>query len=162
MFSLICAWINDWVNTREAGGLRRRRAHYDVIEKHAFSRKIAWFFVNSLGSCDAHTYMRLWSRWSLDKIMAYHLFGAKPCIIWASDDIGSLILKGTYFNGILFGIPWFLFKEMHFRESVVSEMSTILFRPQCANLHAWELTLFQSINSTVLDLYHIRYVYYSG
>ena len=31
MFSLICAWINAWVNNREAGDLRRRRAHYDVI-----------------------------------------------------------------------------------------------------------------------------------
>ena len=30
MFSLICAWINDWVNNREAGDLRRRRGHYDV------------------------------------------------------------------------------------------------------------------------------------
>ena len=31
MFSLICAWINSWVNNREAGDLRRRLAHYDVI-----------------------------------------------------------------------------------------------------------------------------------
>ena len=31
MFSLIWAWINDWVNSREAGDLRRRRAHCDVI-----------------------------------------------------------------------------------------------------------------------------------
>ena len=31
MFSLICAWINGWVNNREAGGLRRHRAHYYVI-----------------------------------------------------------------------------------------------------------------------------------
>ena len=31
MFSLICVWINDWVNNREAGALRRYRAHYDVI-----------------------------------------------------------------------------------------------------------------------------------
>ena len=30
MFSLVCAWINDWVNKREAGDLRRHRAHYDV------------------------------------------------------------------------------------------------------------------------------------
>ena len=30
MFSLICAWINGWVNNREAGNLRRHRAHYDV------------------------------------------------------------------------------------------------------------------------------------
>ena len=30
MFSLICVWINDWVNNREAGDLRRHLAHYDV------------------------------------------------------------------------------------------------------------------------------------
>ena len=31
IFSLICIWINTWVNNREAGNLRRHRAHYDVI-----------------------------------------------------------------------------------------------------------------------------------
>ena len=31
MFSLICVWINGWVNNREARDLRRLRAHYDVI-----------------------------------------------------------------------------------------------------------------------------------
>ena len=28
--SLICVWINGWVNNREAGDLRRYRAHYDA------------------------------------------------------------------------------------------------------------------------------------
>ena len=31
VFSFICAWINGWVNNREAGDLIRPRAHYDVI-----------------------------------------------------------------------------------------------------------------------------------
>ena len=31
MFPLICAWINVWAKNREAGVLRRHRAHYDVI-----------------------------------------------------------------------------------------------------------------------------------
>ena len=31
MFSFICAWIYSWVNSREAGDLRRHRAHHDVI-----------------------------------------------------------------------------------------------------------------------------------
>ena len=31
MISLICVWINGWVNNREAGDLRRYLAHYDVI-----------------------------------------------------------------------------------------------------------------------------------
>ena len=30
-FSLICAWINGWVNNGEAGDLRRHCANYDVI-----------------------------------------------------------------------------------------------------------------------------------
>ena len=34
MFSLICAWINGWANTRGAGDLRRYLAHYDVIVMH--------------------------------------------------------------------------------------------------------------------------------
>ena len=31
MFSLICAWINVWVNNGKAGDLRRHAAHYDII-----------------------------------------------------------------------------------------------------------------------------------
>ena len=31
MFSLICTWINGWVNNREAGYLIRHRVNYDVI-----------------------------------------------------------------------------------------------------------------------------------
>ena len=28
MFSFVCAWIDGWVNNREAGDLSRRRPHY--------------------------------------------------------------------------------------------------------------------------------------
>ena len=31
MFSLICTWLNGWVNNRERSDLRRHRAYYDVI-----------------------------------------------------------------------------------------------------------------------------------
>ena len=34
MFSLIYAWIHDWINNSEAGDLRRQRGHYDVIVMH--------------------------------------------------------------------------------------------------------------------------------
>ena len=30
MFSLICAWIKDWLSNRENGDWRRHRAHHDV------------------------------------------------------------------------------------------------------------------------------------
>ena len=40
MFSLICFWINGWVNNREAGDLRRYLGHYDVIVMK--SKIICW------------------------------------------------------------------------------------------------------------------------
>ena len=41
MFSLICAWINDWANNGEAGDLRRHRTHYDVtVMKHRPATKV--------------------------------------------------------------------------------------------------------------------------
>ena len=36
MFSLICVWINGWVNNREVGNLRQYHAQYDVtVMSHA-------------------------------------------------------------------------------------------------------------------------------
>ena len=40
MFSLICAWINAWVNNRKAGGLSRHRAHYDAIVMFMLNRPL--------------------------------------------------------------------------------------------------------------------------
>ena len=42
MFSLICVWINGWVNNREAGDSRRYRVHYDVIVMPFISRVYSW------------------------------------------------------------------------------------------------------------------------
>ena len=38
MFSLICAWTSGWINDRDAGDLKRHRAHYDVIVMYNFRR----------------------------------------------------------------------------------------------------------------------------
>ena len=57
MFSLICVWIkNGWVNKREAGDLRRYRAHYDVI-------------VMNFRPCKMKTAMPMMSR-------------SQPCLTW--------------------------------------------------------------------------------
>ena len=44
IFSLICVWINHWVNNREAGDLRQHRDHYDVT--------VMWWYV-IVGLCNA-------------------------------------------------------------------------------------------------------------
>ena len=33
MFSLICAWTNNWANHRDTGDFRRHRTHYDITIK---------------------------------------------------------------------------------------------------------------------------------
>ena len=42
MFSLICAWINGWVNNRETGGLRRHRDHYEVTVINIYWMTYIW------------------------------------------------------------------------------------------------------------------------
>ena len=61
VFSLICVWINGWVNNREAGDLRRYRVHYDVTVmsqlwyslipilarlQWTYPAKLLWWYVN--------------------------------------------------------------------------------------------------------------------
>ena len=60
MFSLICTRINDWVNNREAGDLRRHQAHCDVIVmqnghhfadgifKHIILKETGWIWIQIL------------------------------------------------------------------------------------------------------------------
>ena len=45
MFSLIYAWINGWVNYREAGDLRRHRAHYDVFVMGYVALAFNWYLI---------------------------------------------------------------------------------------------------------------------
>ena len=49
MFSLICAWINGWVNNREAGDLRHHRAHYYVT--------VIWCGICVLTNVQVYSYM---------------------------------------------------------------------------------------------------------
>ena len=60
MFSLICAWINSWVNNREAGDLRRHRAHYDVIVMSCANTDDASANANLDSFCD-----KFWCMWWL-------------------------------------------------------------------------------------------------
>ena len=55
MFSMICAWINAWINNREAGDLRRHRAHYDVTV-------VTYIFSEWLIGTGAIVWLCEWSR----------------------------------------------------------------------------------------------------
>ena len=40
MFSLMCTWINGWVNNREAGDLSRHRADCDISNDNKMQQKL--------------------------------------------------------------------------------------------------------------------------
>ena len=54
IFSLICVWINAWVNNREAGDLSCYRAHYDVTvmgKYSSYSSEYQAKYVNMFSRC---------------------------------------------------------------------------------------------------------------
>ena len=125
IFALICVRINGWVNNREAGDLRRYRAHYDVIVM------ITWKYLHtmkpSLINCDSLlSLLSMESRVSqqrkdnlqtypqnlhLDKLTLTH---------WGRDNMAS-ILQTTFWSafswmgmhGILLKFHWSMFPKVH-------------------------------------------------
>ena len=82
MFLLICAWINDWVNNREAGDLRRHQTHCDVTVMILVTFNLCrWnrcrvdilFAMLTLQYC---IYFLLWTYVSLLAVL--HLYDATP------------------------------------------------------------------------------------
>ena len=62
MCSLICVWINGWVNNREAGDLRRNRTHYDVTVMRQgtiidMTRSRHWKLFTTKCVFDCHVYV---------------------------------------------------------------------------------------------------------
>ena len=72
VFSLICAWISGWVNNREAGDLRRHRAHYDITVIYNFDE--FW----SMDNVSNHTSSKLW-----DEITyTFLIFDGETVVVW--------------------------------------------------------------------------------
>ena len=71
MFSLTCTWLMGWVNNREAGDLRRHRAHYDVTA--------IWMIVHWTTSCRLiiliHFHDILINAWKQQRALPLHVGG---------------------------------------------------------------------------------------
>ena len=66
MFSFISTRINGWINNREAGDLRRHRAHYDII---VMMHKNAGLMrnLNAYANCNMICAYKWWGLWTLVK-----------------------------------------------------------------------------------------------
>ena len=73
IFSLIYVWIKGWANNREAGGLRRHRAHYDVTVM------LDYFW-------SAYRSATLFDSWTLAKVQELAQMVAYICFItWSTN-----------------------------------------------------------------------------
>ena len=78
MFSLICTWINGWVNNPKAGDLRRHRAHCDVSVMTNTSK-----LFQTPNSCSD-----TWRLTSFNYVAVYHL-----CILFLSTYLSTYLLS---------------------------------------------------------------------
>ena len=89
LFYLICAWINGWVNYREAGDSRRHRAYYDVTVMPCFYPL-------------THLLNVMWNRWV--KVNAqWYLQICLICALW----VGNNELNCIIFSKLL--SSWFMY-----------------------------------------------------
>ena len=143
MFSLICVWINGWVNNRKAGDLRRYRIHHDVIV-------MPWWCLDFILCHHVITYM-----YHLIESMWYHRL-----FIWLDSFwIGCILTaycKIKYLNRVLFvhinsaHKRWILCDLTHWgrvKHMCVSKISIIVsdnglwtqshYLNQCLNIVNW-------------------------
>ena len=91
MFSLICAWINHWVNNREAGDLRHYCAHYDVIVMCTDCYvQVNWWFYYAV--------------YTWEHIAVYFLFLGHNLVLLILVTIAHFL----YFSGFICGLWWML------------------------------------------------------
>ena len=134
MFSLICVWINGWVNNRESGDLRRYPAHYDVtVMTTEYSIKYArcvvvvwlWYYV-LLDPCEPHVLIHTRIAWTIKVHSQFMRFRTKAHIrktphleasgvseIWRRDVLPLSELRPCYLylSGPIYGQGNLLLRE---------------------------------------------------
>ena len=117
MFSLICARINDWVNNREAGDLRRHRGHCDV------NVMFRWYFksydiletipIYSLRFTTKHVLIGVWDRlgWKISFTIIFYIVMNQP----TSDHLAVGIENGVYIRAFKI---WLMIKAKSLSKSL--------------------------------------------
>ena len=147
IFSLICVWINDWVNNGEAGDLRRHRAHYDVTVMHqralcwlchysdvifdAMASQITGVSIAKSTVCLGADQRKHQSSVSLAFVMGIHRW------LVNSPHKGPVTRKMFPFDDVIiqFGFPWFLWPQVtwrfsHFLLTLLKVMACRVLRPK--------------------------------
>ena len=131
MFSLIFAWIKDWVNNREAGHLRRHRGHYDVnvMSSHGIDHaSAAMHAIDGLGRSD-HCLPQV----KISTTSALSVFGNNRKCKYHDDAI-----KWWHFSR-----HWPLVQVIHRWLSLIKSQwrGALMFSLICARTNGWKKTI---------------------
>ena len=172
MFSLVCVWINGWVNNREAGDLRCYRTHYDVIVMFStvWSPRCGccgWsstvitlhhvLHVISIHAVQSTAPHGLFTHWGQVMYICVGKLtnngsdnglspGRRQAIIWTKAGISLIGPLGTNFSEILIRIQTFSFRKMYLK------MSFAKWHTFCLGLNElnWFVLLYEHDVSAVL------------
>ena len=138
MFSLICVWINDWVNNREAGDyLRRYRAHHDVIVMHKLIRRQLAYSVLFIFSC---LYLKYSSfvivcNWDTQiPVRAKIMLSGNQCKRCKSPVLSYIPCQGDHLNDDTYAIWFSYFVCFH---EMFGRISTITIIPLILSIHMY-------------------------
>ena len=155
MFTLICARINGWVNNREAGDLRRHRAHSDVIVMRQ----------------DIHNHHEDVDRtsWSYTRHAGRYFFWKCNINIWITESrhIKSFLNRVTAGTTFLFAKEWKWFL-IYTGNGSVSNITSLRWRPNVSLKEhnfkmltmylPYEMVLSWYRNTTAWNIWYI-YIY---
>ena len=109
MFSLICAWINGWVNNHEASDLRCHRTHYDIIVKVPTGFRTKYLYDSKIRIQVLHIQVlrpkpvkRSWSIYLYGPASSHHLFMALPHLISRAANVRKLTSVTICYNFKIF------------------------------------------------------------
>ena len=143
MYSLICVWINGWVNNREAGDLRRHRAHYDVTIMHSPQIQIPTNHQSIIDWYSSQSMMTS-SNGNIFRVTG-HLYNKNPCawLNWPSEDQ----CQRSHSKWVFVFIPHLKSKYSQLIVSKLPRKSAI-----CPRRSPWRLiVLVRSLRSARLD-----------
>ena len=105
MFTLICARINDWVNNRKAGDLRRHRGHYDVnvmtcqIRRHC--DVLRYWLLNKMATIWQPTFSNHYNDVKMSAVASQITSASIVC-----STVGSGAYKRKHQNSTSLGFVW--------------------------------------------------------
>ena len=125
MHSLICAWINSWVNNGEAGVLRCHRAHYDVTVM--INHSVMLYAPNELIQAEWCIYIYIY-------ISKLTIIGSEEGWLVPSHYLNQCwnIVNWPLRNKLQWNVDWnaYIFIQRNAFENVIWKMVAILSQPQ--------------------------------